>query len=71
MNNILNNVKLLSTISLIALLVGGINLGLLGLFGFNLIGSILGIFLLRLVYVFIGISAGYLIYLKVTKKEVI
>ena len=58
-------------IASIALLVGGLNLGLMGLFGFNLIGAILGGFLSRLIFIFMGVSAGYLIYLKATKQEVL
>ncbi len=50
-------------VAYIALLVGGINLGLMGLFGFNLIEAILGTVLGRLVLIAIGAGAGYLGYL--------
>jgi uncharacterized membrane protein YuzA (DUF378 family) len=49
-------------IAYIAVLVGGINLGLMGLFGFSLITAILGNLLGRLIYVAIGVGAGYLCY---------
>ena len=50
-------------VAYIALLVGGINLGLMGLFGFNLIEAILGTVLGRLVLIAIAAGAGYLGYL--------
>lgn len=50
-------------VALIGVLVGGINLGLMGLFGFGLITAILGNVLGRLVYIAIGVGAGYLGYL--------
>ena len=45
------------------LLVGGLNWGLIGLFGFNLVGTVAGP-LARLVYLAIGWAALY----KLTKK---
>ncbi|MDR3477354.1 MAG: DUF378 domain-containing protein [Gammaproteobacteria bacterium] len=64
------NAKLLSLIALIIVLIAGINTGLYGLFRFDLIGTIIGTgFLQRLFYIIVGVSAGYLIYLKIMKKE--
>ena len=64
------NVKLLSFIALIIVLVSGINTGLYGLFRFDLIGTLIGAgFLDRLFDILVGVSAGYIIYLKVMKKE--
>ena len=54
--------------ALIGLLVGGINLGLMGLFGFGLVTAILGEVLGRLIYVAIGVGAGYLCYLLYLEK---
>lgn len=54
--------------ALIGVLVGGINLGLMGLFGFGLITAILGNVLGRLVYIAIGVGAGYLGYLLYLEK---
>ncbi len=68
MENILTNTKLLATIAAILVLVGGINWGLIGLLRLDLIGSILGHILGRLVFFVVGVAAGYLIYLKVMKK---
>jgi len=49
-------------IAFIALLAGGIDLGLFGLFHFHLVSGILGDVIGRLLYIVVGISAGYLIY---------
>lgn len=49
----------LDLIAVILLLIGGINLGLVGLFNFDLIGAIFGEVISRILYVLIGISAIY------------
>jgi uncharacterized protein len=58
------------SIAFIAVLVGGINWGLIGLFKLDLIQAIFGTGLLyRLIFILIGIAAGYLIYsLFIAKK---
>ncbi len=66
----MKNLELLSKIAIILLIVGGINMGLEGLFDFNLLGAMLGRFLSRLLFVIIGAAAGYLIYIKFAKKPV-
>jgi uncharacterized membrane protein YuzA (DUF378 family) len=66
---ILKSWNLYSYICFILLLVGGIDLGLYGIFGINIIHTILGGFLGRLVCLAIGIAAGYLIYLLVLEKK--
>lgn len=61
-----------SFIAFIIVLVGGINWGLKGLIALNIIGVILGgemSILARLVYIIVGVSAGYLIYMTWFKKE--
>jgi uncharacterized membrane protein YuzA (DUF378 family) len=68
MSNVFANVKLLAQISAVIVLVGAINWGLIGLLNLNLIGGILGHILGRLVYIVVGVAAGYLIYLKAVKK---
>lgn len=62
------NTDILSFVSLILLLIGGINLGFMGLFDVNLIGAILGHFLSRLLFLAIGAAAGYMGYMKFGKK---
>lgn len=66
------NLNLYGVIALIIVLVGGINWGLIGLFNVNIISGILGIMLGRLIFIIVGVAAGYLaylIYLEKTKKS--
>ena len=44
-------------IALIALVVGGLNWGLVGLFQFNLVAVVFSEMLARIVYVIVGLSA--------------
>jgi uncharacterized membrane protein YuzA (DUF378 family) len=62
------NNTLLRGIALVILLIGGVNCGLMGLFNINILGMF-GI-LYRLILILIGVSAGYLIYLRFVKKEI-
>lgn len=50
--------------AMVLLIVGGVNWGLIGLFGFNLVAAIFGemSILSRLVYIVVGLSALYSIY---------
>jgi uncharacterized membrane protein YuzA (DUF378 family) len=49
-------------ISMILLLVGGINWGFVGLFNIDIIGTILGFWLSHLIFIIVGAAAGYMIY---------
>ncbi len=51
--------KALNIITLVLLIVGGLNWGLIGLFGFDLVAAIFGAgaTLARAVYVLVGLSA--------------
>jgi uncharacterized protein len=51
--------KIVNVATLILLIVGGLNWGLVGLFGFDLVAAIFGggSMLARLVYVLVGLSA--------------
>ncbi|EHI98260.1 MULTISPECIES: DUF378 domain-containing protein [unclassified Clostridium] len=53
--------KLLDTIVLILVIIGGINWGLVGLFQFNLVDSIFGTLSLlsRIIYSLVGIASIY------------
>lgn len=56
--------NLMKTIDVVAfglLLIGGLNWGLVGIFGFDLVGAIFGrmSFLSRLIYAFVGVAAIY------------
>ncbi len=66
------NMKLYAQIAYILVLVGGINWGLVGLLNLNIVGLILGgpmSILARLVYIIVGVAAGFLIYDKWIKKS--
>ena len=51
--------KALNVVTLVLLIVGGLNWGLVGLFGFDLVATIFGEMspLSRIVYVLVGVSA--------------
>lgn len=53
--------KTIDTVALILLIVGGLNWGLVGLFGFDLVAAVFGEMsaLSRIVYVLVGASALY------------
>lgn len=54
--------KWLHVIAFILLVIGGLNWGLVGLFGFNLVMAVLGTGMLaKLVYILVGLSAVYLL----------
>lgn len=54
--------KMLHTLAYTLLFVGGLNWGLIGLFNYDLVESLLGTWpgLVTLVYVLVGVSAVYL-----------
>lgn len=62
------NEALFGKIAMILLYVGAFNLGIHGLIGTDLILAILGGFIGRLVFLVIGVAAGFLIYLQYFKK---
>lgn len=53
--------KFLNILTLILVIVGGLNWGLVGLFGFDLVAAIFGpgSVLARIVYVLVGLSAAW------------
>ncbi|MBB3308536.1 hypothetical protein FHT78_000265 [Rhizobium sp. BK196] len=53
--------KFLKILTLILVIVGGLNWGLVGLFGFDLVAAIFGpgSVLARIVYVLVGLSAAW------------
>lgn len=60
-NKDFNYMKSLDLIAAIILFIGGVNQGLIGLFGFNLVEQIFGSMsgLTRIIYILVGISALY------------
>ncbi len=66
----MKNLGFAGQIAWVFVIIGGINNGLYGLFGFNLLEVILGTkFMGRLAFMLVGISAGYLIYLTIKKRD--
>ncbi len=66
--NLLKKMQKLTTVDVVALVllvVGGLNWGLVGLFQWNLVDALLGMWpmLARLVYVLVGLSAVYVAWL--------
>jgi uncharacterized membrane protein YuzA (DUF378 family) len=59
--------NILKTVAFIILLVGGINCGFMGLFEINLL-HMFGNFFYRIILIFVGASAGYLLYMRYIKK---
>lgn len=57
-------------VAYILVIIGGINWGLYGLFKLNLVEAIFGTgFLARLIYIIVGVGAGYLIYGFIKSKK--
>jgi uncharacterized protein len=64
--------KSLKNIALILVIIGGLNWGLVGLLGFNLVSAIFGTLSLlsRIVYILVGLSAIYLAVEFFSKKSI-
>jgi uncharacterized membrane protein YuzA (DUF378 family) len=58
----MNRLKSIDWLALVLVVVGGLNWGLVGIFGFDLVATIFGEMsvLSRIVYTLVGISAVYL-----------
>ena len=68
----MKDLNLYGFVALIIVLVGGIDLGLYGLLGVNLLSAIFGNLIGRLLFIVMGAAAGYLgylIYLEKFKKS--
>lgn len=59
----MKDLNTLGWVALALVLIGGINWGLVGLFGGNIVTGIFGDFLGRVIFVAVGAAAGYLCYL--------
>jgi uncharacterized protein len=55
----MRSLSVIDWICLIVLIIGGINWGLVGFFDFNLVGSIFGPTVSRVIYALVGICALY------------
>jgi uncharacterized membrane protein YuzA (DUF378 family) len=62
--------KTIDLVALALVIVGGLNWGLVGAFGFDLVATIFGgmSIISRIVYILVGLSAVYMIYFAATKK---
>ena len=62
--------KSIDLIALALVVVGGLNWGLVGAFGFDLVAAIFGemSIISRIVYIVVGLAAVYMIYFAATKK---
>ncbi len=67
-----SGLTVLDWIALVILIIGGLNWGLVGLFSFDLVAAIFGTMsvLSRIVYILVGLSALYAIYLLTRLKTV-
>lgn len=67
----MQNMKWLDMVALILLVVGGLNWGILGLTGTNVVWMVLGAWpmLVNLIYVLVGLSAIYVGWMAMTKKS--
>ena len=63
--------KPLDVIALSLLVVGGLNWGLVGFFGYDLVAAIFGAMSMtaRVVYALVGLSAVYVGWMKLTMKK--
>ncbi len=57
----MNRLSALDWVAVVILVIGGLNWGLVGLFGFDLVAAIFGDMsvLTRIIYVLVGVSAVY------------
>lgn len=58
----LREMDLYTQIALVLVLIGGICWGLVGLFDIHLVSSIFGNILGRIIYILVGVAAGWLCY---------
>lgn len=67
----MGNMNVVQWVTLILVVVGGINWGLVGAFDFNLVSVLFGEMstLSRIVYVLVGLSALYMIVTAFSKKS--
>ena len=53
--------KKIDTLALILLIIGGLNWGIYGFFGLNIVDYVFGrVWIDRVLYIFVGVSAAYL-----------
>jgi hypothetical protein len=67
------NLNVLDWIVLILVIIGGLNWGLVGFFGYNIVDAIFGTTLGRIIYALVGLATIYLLIIspKLHKREVV
>lgn len=67
----MKNLNVLDWIALILVIVGGLNWGLVGLFGFDLVAWIFSavFFIARIVYILVALAAIYMIIIAATLRK--
>jgi len=62
--------KLLNTIAVVLVIIGGLNWGLVGIFNYDVVAAIFGAMttITRVIYILVGLSALYMLFAKVGKK---
>lgn len=67
----MKSMNVVDWIALVLVIVGGLNWGLVGLFSFDLVSAVLGSvpILAKIVYVLVGIAAGYMVYFAVKSAK--
>ena len=67
----MKNLNALDWIALILVIVGGLNWGLVGIFGFDLVAWIFGsvYFIARIVYIVVALAAVYMVIIAATLKK--
>jgi uncharacterized membrane protein YuzA (DUF378 family) len=67
----MKNLNVLDWIALILVIVGGLNWGLVGLFGFDLVAWIFSAvyFIARIVYILVALAAIYMIIIAATLRK--
>lgn len=66
--DVMKDMGIIGFVAYILVLIGSINVGFFGLFKTDILGMIFG-GLSRLIFILIGVSAGYLIYSMFFKKK--
>jgi uncharacterized membrane protein YuzA (DUF378 family) len=67
----MKNLNALDWIALVLVIVGGLNWGLVGIFGFDLVAWIFGgvYFIARIIYILVALAAIYMIIIAATLKK--
>jgi uncharacterized membrane protein YuzA (DUF378 family) len=67
----MKNLTVFDGVALLVLVIGGINWGLISIFNVDIVSTLFGVMttLTRVVYVLVGVSALYTVYIVTTKTQ--